>query len=584
MLQYNTKVDKYSAFKLIKRLIKEHINKYRGQLYVAIFFMIIVASCSPAIIKLTEIVIDKVFINHERQMIILLPIMTLSLFSLKGIAEYFQNYLIKLIGQKMLNDLQMRMYEHLLKADLAFIQTQSSGRLISRFTNDIGLMRGAISNLLVGFAKHLLQVILLICLMFSKEPVLSAIVFIAFPLAIYPVQRLGKIMRRTSNQIQDELGNYTNRLDETFQSIKIIKSFIGENIEVSRAKTITRNILHHYKKAIKLDSLTSPLMEILCGTAIAGIIWYGGNAVIQGKTTPGALIAFMMSFSQAYRPFKSLVSLNLNLQDVLAATKRVFIILDMNPSIDDSPNSKKIELIDPEIVFRSVSLNFGEKIALKPINLVVQRGKVTALVGRSGSGKTSIANLINRFYNSTDGQILINDHNIKDIQINSLRGQISLVTQDTILFDSTIAQNIAYGNTSATQEDIIVAAKSADAHKFIMALPQGYDTTIGIAGATLSGGQRQRISIARAFLKAAPILILDEATSSLDSKSENSIIKALQLLCVGKTTLIITHRLSSIIKADHIIVVKDGYLVEQGNHDQLVQNKQEYHKLYSKKT
>jgi subfamily B ATP-binding cassette protein MsbA len=544
--------------------------------------MIISAICSANIVKFVQPIIDKIFLTHDTHMLLFMPFMITLMFFIKGIAEYYQNYLVKYVGQCILTDLQMEMYEHLLSADVAFIQSQSSGRIISRFTNDITMMRGAVSNLLVGCAKHFFTVVLLIIVMFRLEPAISSVTFLVFPLAIYPVQRLGRKIRRISASSQEELGNYTSRLDETFNSIKIVKSFIGEKIESNRALLIATNILSFYKKTSKLDALISPIMETLSGIAIGGIIWYGGSLVIEGKSTPGALFALLTAFAAAYRPFKSLVSLNVNLQEGMAAAKRVFNILDTEPVIKDHKDAKIVNFTSANIVFKEVGLRFESKIAIKFIDLKLKPNKIIAFVGRSGSGKTSIGNLLVRFYDPTEGEILVNGTNIKDIKITCLREQISLVAQETHLFDASVASNIAYGSINATKEQIIEAAKCADADEFITHLPAGYDTVIGAQGLTLSGGQRQRLSIARAFLKNSPILIWDEATSSLDQNSERKIIESLKKLRRGKTTLIITHRLSSIIDADEIIVLKSGRVCEQGTHNRLLENKSEYHKLYNK--
>ncbi len=571
-----------SKDKVLKRLLVEHVKPHVKQISVAVFFMIIVAACSASIVGLVKPAIDEIFLTHDRDMLMILPLIMIGIHSLKGVAEYFQNYLIKSIGQKILTKLQMQMYSHLLHADLALIQSQSSGRLISRFTNDISLMRGAVSNLLVGCAKHFLSVIFLISIMFKLEPILSLIVFVFFPIAIFPVQKLGRKMRSIADKAQEELGHFTSKLDETFQSIRIVKSFQGEEIETKRANIIALNILNFYKKTARFDALISPIMEILSGLAISFIIWYGGVLVIEGKTTPGALFAFITAFVSAYRPFKSLVSLNVNLQEGLAAASRVFSILDTTPTVKNSINAENIIVDKPEICFTNIKLKFGQKVALKSINLKLLSGASTALVGRSGSGKTSLGNLLVRFYDPSDGTLSINGHEIKNISLQSLRSQIALVSQDTILFDATVIQNIAYGNDNYSEEQIIEAAKAADAHEFILNLPRGYNTVLGSQGFTLSGGQRQRLSIARAFLKNAPILILDEATSSLDPNSELAILNALKKLRQGKTTLIITHRLSSIIDADQIVVLKSGEIVEQGTHEQLLQNKNEYFKLYNR--
>ena len=573
---------KLESKQIIKRLIIDHVAPYKKRVFLAIFFMVIVALCSAAIVRLVKPAIDEVFIAHDREMLMLIPLIMLAVYSLKGVAEYFQSYLIKYVGQQILTNMQMRMYEHLLFADFLFIQSQSAGRLISRFTNDIVLMRGAVSNMLVGCAKYFLTVIFLIVIMFSLDPYLSAIIFLAFPLAIIPIQRLGRRMRHVTGEAQEELSNFTAGLDETFYSAKVIKSFCTEKIESDKAKKITAKILEFYRKAAQFDSLTSPIMEILSGVAIACVLWYGGHSVIEGTMTTGALFAFITAFVSAYRPFKSLVSLNVNLQEGLAAANRVFNILDLKPEIRDGKNPLTPDFKKPKIEFKDVAVKFGEKSAIHSYNLKVEAGKTFAFVGRSGSGKTTIANILVRFFDPVEGAILINDVDIKKIALQHLRSNISMVTQDIVLFDSSVADNITYGFPSASREDVIKAAKAADAHEFIQALPDGYDTAVGHSGSTLSGGQRQRLSIARAFLKNAPILLLDEATSALDPNSEQSIINSISNLRKGRTTLIITHRLSSITNADQIVVMKQGSIVEQGTHKELLKMEKEYSKLYNK--
>lgn len=545
--------------------------------------MVIVAICSASIVRLVQPAIDRVFLTHDRHMLVVIPLLMLIIYSIKGVAEYFQSYLIKFVGQQVLTNLQMLMYEHLLQADFLFIQSQSSGRLISRFTNDIMLMRGAVSDLLVGCAKHLLSVVFLIGIMFSLDPFLALFIFLAFPLAIYPIQRLGRKMRSVTTSAQEELGDFTARLDETFSSIKVMKSFCTEKIEADRARKITSNILDFYKRAAKFDSLTSPIMEILSGFAIACVLWYGGFAVIQGKMTTGALFAFITAFVSAYRPFKSLVSLNVNLQEGITAANRVFNILDFKPTILDKDNASSQVFIAPCIEFKNVEMKFPNgKIALKSLDLKIHPGKTYAFVGSSGSGKTTVANLVIRMFDPSFGKIVIDNYDIKEITLKSLRSQISLVSQETVLFDTSVLENIAYGTVGVSRDLVIRAAKAADADEFILALPQGYDTMVGSNGTTLSGGQRQRLSIARAFLKDAPILVLDEATSALDPNSERSIIDSLARLRLGRTTMIITHRLASIKDADQIVVMKNGKIIEQGSHSDLLNLQKEYYKLYNK--
>jgi subfamily B ATP-binding cassette protein MsbA len=574
---------KLKASHIIMRLVREHVMPYKGKFMVAVAFMIVSALCASTVVWLVQPTIDQVFISHDHTMLVTMPLAIFIVYSIKGIAEYFQSYIIKYVGQEILTNLQMRMYEHLLFSDYAFLQAQSSGRLISRFTNDITLMRGAVSNLLVGCAKHFLSIIFLVIVMFKLEPLLSAFVFLAFPFAVYPIQKLGRKMRSVTDSAQEELGNFTSRLDEVFFSVKIIKSFCTEHQEAENARKITSRILSFYKKSAKFDSLSSPVMEVLTGIAVACVLWYGGYSVMQGTMTTGALFAFITAFISAYRPFKSLVAFNVNLQEGVAAANRVFNVLDLPPTICDIKKPLKPKWERPNIEFKDVELSFGaNKFAIKSLDLEVKSGKTYALVGRSGSGKTSAINLLIRLFDPTKGSIYINGDDIRKISLQSLRGQIAMVSQDTMLFDGTIAENIAYGSVSVSKQKIIEAAKAADAHDFITELPDGYNSKIGVFGSSLSGGQKQRLSIARAFLKDAPILLLDEATSALDSRSEQSVISALENLRKNRTTIVVTHRLSSITDADQIVVMKQGKVVEQGSHQELLKMKKEYHKLYNK--
>jgi subfamily B ATP-binding cassette protein MsbA len=574
----------YSGASVIRRLVHEYVKPYSSRVLCAVFFMVVVAACSATVVHLVKPAIDQIFITKDPNMLIFLPSIMAGVYCIKGVAEYYQNYLVKSTGQIILTDLQMQMYKHLLELDVGMIQSQSSGRLISRFTNDISLMRGAVSELLVGCAKHLLSVIFLICIMFRLEPILSSIVFIAFPIAIYPIQKLGKKIRKVSGKAQEELGNYTAKLDETFHAIKVVKSFQGEEVEAKRASKIASNILEFYKNTAKSDAMVAPIMEILSGCAIGGIVWYGGLLVLRGETTPGALFAFITAFVSAYRPFKSLVSLNVNLQEGIAAARRVFNILDTKPKIANAENAIDISFDGADIAFENVLLEFDGKSALNFINLNIQNGKTTAIVGRSGSGKTSIGNLLVRFYDPNEGKILLNGIDLNNIKIECLRSNIALVTQDTVLFDTTVAQNIGYGIEEEKINDhitkIIECAKIANADEFIQKLPDRYMTKIGTHGFSLSGGQRQRLSIARAFFKNSQVLIFDEATSALDSNSEKLVLNSLLQLRKSKTNIIITHRLCGIACADRIIVLLDGKLKEQGSHQELMAQKGEYYNLY----
>lgn len=573
-------IDESSSY-ILKRLFKNHVKPYLGKLITAVFFMVIVAASNAVIVNLVQPTINDVLIDRNKTMLIILPLAMLIVSAIKGGAEYVQSYIIKVVGQRIVTDLQILLYGHLLQSDLSLIESHSSGRLISRFSNDISLMRGAVSNLLVGAAKHFLSIVFLIGVMISLEPMMFFICFGAFPLAIYPIQILGKKMRKVASQAQEELGNYTAKLDETFHSIKIVKSYIAEQKEVESAKKTTETIFGFYKKAAKLDALSSPIMEILSGIAVASIVWYGGYLIMNDKTTPGALFAFITAFISAYRPYKSLVQLNVHLQEGIAAAKRLFQILDTSPQVINLPNAKDIKFIKSAITFENISLDFKSKSALHDISFTIKPHTTVALVGKSGSGKTTISNLLVRFYDPSSGTIKIDGHDLRELTIESLRSQIALVTQDTMLFDASIADNIAYGVPNAKRSDIIKAAQKAHADEFIDLLENGYDTIIGYQGSTLSGGQKQRIAIARAFLKDAPILILDEATSALDVHAERVIDEALRELSKNRTTIIITHKLKSISNVDNIIVLKKGMIVESGNHKELISKKGEYSYLLS---
>ncbi|MDX2049733.1 MAG: ABC transporter ATP-binding protein [Rickettsiaceae bacterium] len=575
-------MDKYTSTYVFKRLVLNYIYPHRYKIFVAIFFMILVALSYTAIVKLVAPAIDKVLISQDKDMMVLLPLAILGLSIFKGGADFYQYYIIKSVGQRILCDMQIILYEHLLKSDIAFITSQSSARLISRFTNDIALMRNAVSHLLVGFAKHLLTVSFLIILMFNLQPSLTCLIFIVFPLAIYPIQQNGRRMRALSNEAQNEMGNYTVKLDEAFSSIKIVKSYMAENFESDRAKNIVEQIYKIYKKTMKYDALTGPIMETLSGIAIATIIIYGGYMVSSGNATPGTIFAFVTAFVSAYRPFKSLVSLNLNFQETITSATRVFKVLDQEPLIENKNTGIDIDFSNSDIEFRNVSLNFGSKKVLHDINLKIAANSKIAIVGRSGEGKTSIANLLLRFYEASSGDIYINNIKIQDINLKSLRSQTSIVTQDTYLFEGTIASNISYSSAIYSMEEIIDAAKAASAHDFIMSLKDGYDTVIDHTGSILSGGQKQRIAIARAFLKNAPILILDEATSGLDPETEKQVKDSIYNLCKNRTTIIITHRLHTIENTDHIYVIKNGKIVENGTHKSLINGNGEYESLTKK--
>tara|TARA_Y100000994_G_scaffold73637_1_gene60443 strand:+ start:1309 stop:2994 length:1686 start_codon:yes stop_codon:yes gene_type:complete len=543
--------------------------------------MSIAAGATAALAYLMEPVLDEVFINQDQSMLILVPVAVIVVTLIKGLATFAQGILMAYVGQRIIANLQSLIFSHLLRFDLAFFQNTASGNLISRLTNDVNLMRNAVSNALTGMVKDSLTLLFLVAVMFEKDWRLAVIAFVVFPLAVFPIIRIGKRTRKISTSALAELGHFTARLNEVFQGARHVKAYNMEVYETTRTNQLIEKVFKLIYKALRIRAAATPIMETLGGIFIAIIILYGGWQVIDNMLTPGEFFAFITAMLLAYQPLKALANLNTNLQEGLAATQRVFNILDTEPSIVDSPNASRLKVLNGTVNFSNISFSYSnKKIALSNISLDIPAGKTVALVGPSGGGKSTLLNMIPRFYDSDNGTITIDNTNIKDVTVASLRESIGLVSQETILFDDTILANIAYGQLGADNKDIINAAKAAGAHDFIMSMPNTYDTVIGEQGTKLSGGQRQRICIARAMLKDAPILLLDEATSALDSESERQVQNALAKLMKGRTTLIIAHRLSTIQDADKIYVIENGKVSEHGTHEYLLNNNGPYAKLH----
>lgn len=568
---------------LLKRLFKSFISPYFLKLGFAVIAMVVVALSNAAHVWLVKPALDKIFFDLDKQMLVIIPVAITIVAITKAIGTYFQNFYMKFIGQRIITDIQAKLYSHLVYSDLTYLQQFSTGKIISRFSNDIMTMRTAFSNVLTGIAKELLTVLFLVILMFTLNWHLAVLIFIVFPLAIYPIIRMGKRMRKISLSTQENLGHYTSQLDETFKAIKEVKSYHAEKYEIAKSNQILTNIFSLYVQAIRTESLASPIIEIISGMAIAGVIWYAGNEVISGSTSPGSFIAFIGAFVAAYRPLKSLAELNNNLQEGLAAGKRLFEVLDKNPQIIDKKNAKELKVKIGEINFNHVNFGYKKHSVFEDLSFKIAPGKVTAFVGSSGSGKTTIANLLLRFYEVESGEITIDKQNIQDVSIASLRNQITMVSQDILLFDDTVAANIAYGKAKTDIRTVEKAAKLAAADVFINQLPEKYETIIGQSGFKLSGGQKQRLSIARAILKASPIIIFDEATSALDNISESIIQENIfKLKEEGRSIIIIAHRLSTIINSDIIYVLDKGKIIASGTHNSLLKTSDYYQELYSK--
>ena len=571
------------TFTLLKRLITSFIKPYFNKVLLAVIAMVTVAICNAFHVWLVKPALDKIFYSLDKKMLMIIPIAMVAVGVIKAVATFFQNFFLKYVGQKIITDIQSKLYSHLIKSDLPYLHQFSTGKIISRFSNDIITMRASMSNVLTGIAKEFLTVVFLVLVMFNLNWHLAILVFIIFPLAIYPVIRMGRKMRKISLSTQESLGQYTTQLDETFKAIKEIKSYHAEEYEIKKSNNILNNIFSLYVQAIKTESVSSPIIEIISAMAIAGVIWYAGNEVILGSTSPGSFIAFIGAFVAAYRPLKNLAELNNNLQEGLAASKRLFDVFDANPKIINLAEAKKLVIDQAEINFEHVYFNYGEKELFKDLSFKILPGQVVAFVGSSGSGKTTIANLMLRFYEILAGAISIDKQNIKEVTLESLRENITLVSQDILLFDDTVASNIGYGNLSASREAIVEAAKLAAADEFITKLPQGYDTVIGQNGFKLSGGQKQRLSIARAILKNSSIIIFDEATSALDTISEGLVQESIYAMKrKGRAIVIIAHRLSTIIDSDLIYVLEKGEIVASGNHKELMNSSKYYQELYAK--
>jgi len=542
--------------------------------------MLVVGVTTSALAFLVKPALDEIFLKRNADMLKLIPLAVIGIYLVKGTCNYFQTVLMNFIGQRIVADLRAELYRKIQLQSLAFFTKNPTGVLMSRITNDVGFIQGAVSEAVTALLKDSFTLLCLVIVIFYRDWQLAIVAMFVFPLAVYPIAKFGQKMRQIATRAQVTLGSLTSLLQETISGTRIVKAFGMEAHENKRFSVENERLFRLSLKSISINAVSSPLMEFLGGLGISAIIFYGGYQVIHGQSTPGTFFSFLTALIMLYEPVKRLTNVNNTIQQGIAGAERVFSIMDLVPDIRNRPDAVSLPRISREIEIRNVTFRYEEAPVLKNINLRILTGEAVAFVGMSGGGKTTLVNLIPRFYDVTTGMILIDGQDIRNVTVESLRGQIAIVTQQTILFNDTVRSNIAYGDISKTENQIVEAAKAAHAHDFILRLPKGYETVIGEQGTKLSGGERQRISIARALLKNAPILILDEATSSLDSEAEIEVQDALENLMKGRTTLVIAHRLSTIRNADRIIVLVNGEIREEGTHETLLSRHGEYSRLY----
>jgi len=540
----------------------------------------VVAAMTASSAYLVKPAVEKIFEQKDTQMLMLIPLLVVAVFLTKGIAAYGSSYLLNHIGQTVIMRLRNRLYDHIQDLPLAFFQREKTGDLMSRITNDVAVISSMFTSAITGSIRDFFTIIGLLSVTFYLIPKLAIYAFVVLPVAAFPIFHFGRKIRRVRLGAQEAMADMSAFLHETLLGTKIVKAFSMEDHEKRRFAGKSRAIFRLEMKEARVRAMSSPIMELLGGVGIAFIIWYGGKDVIAGTYSFGTFMSFLTAVGFLYQPLKKLSKLNNSIQRGLAATDRIFDILERKSDIIEASSPVQIVPGPHCIVFNKVSFKYDTTMVLKDINLTVESGEIVALVGMSGGGKTSLVNLIPRFYDITEGAVLIDDVDIRNISIAALRRQIAIVTQEPILFNDSVHNNIVYGCQDASEQQIIQAAKDAYAYDFITSFPDGFNTSIGELGGRLSGGQKQRICIARAILKNAPILILDEATSSLDSESETLVQKALGNLMQGRTTFIIAHRLSTIGYAHRILVIADGRIVEKGVHEQLLDRRGEYYKLY----
>jgi len=566
---------------IYKRLIR-YLKSYWKRLVLAMICMWGVGGMTGASALLVKNVLDDVFINKDEKMLMLIPLAIIVIYIFKGIFYFFQSYLMFFVGQSVVKDIRDELYSHIQRQSMSFFAKNPTGTLMSRITYDVNMISSAVSDAFSSLLRDSFTIVVLLGVVIYRDWELALIALVVYPFALYPITTFGRKMRKVGTKSQLAMGYITSFLHETIAGARIVKAFGMEEYESDRFAEANNNFLKITMKSRKVRALTMPIMEFLGAIAVSAIIWYGGFKVMDGKMTTGDFFSFLTALMLLYQPVKKLSTVNNVVQEALAAAERIFALLDQKPDIMDSPHAKELSGFKGNVSFSNLYFRYDDENVIDGFNLHVKKGEKIAFVGSSGAGKTTLVNLIPRFYDATGGAILIDGEDIRNLKISSLRNLIAIVSQETILFNDTVRNNIAYGKKETSHEDIVRAATAAFAHDFIMELPEGYETEIGEQGVRLSGGQRQRLSIARALLKNAPILILDEATSALDTESEQLVQQALDNLMKDRTSFVIAHRLSTVVTADRIVVLDKGKLAEEGKHENLLKKGGLYAKLWER--
>ena len=569
---------------ILKRLYKDYTKKFLKLIIYASIFSVVVAGSTSAIAWLLDPAIEKIFLEKDQSLLLIIPFFIILAFSAKGISLYAARVLMIQVGEEVKKKLQFDMLKSLINADTQFIDRKHSGKFISNLTYDVQHITNLLSTAILNLVKDSLTLIGLLVVMFVQNWKLALISLIMIPLASFASRTLGKRMRKAATQAQEKSGFFTTYLVELFKNHKLAKIFQKEKFEINRADFHLIGLMEKNKKITTLLVRMTPIMEVLTGIMIAILIYYSGRLIVRDEIQVNNFFSFLAAMMLAYQPVRSLSTLNMVIQQGISAAARILPIVDTVNTIQNVENAKALEVSKGSINFKNIFFSYetSEEEVLKGVNLEFEGGKMTALVGHSGSGKSTILNLIPRFYQASKGEITIDNQPINSVTLESLRDKISLVSQETTLFDDTILNNIKYANENATSDEIYEVAKLSNAHEFINKLPNKYDTLIGENGLRLSGGEKQRISIARAMIKKSPIILLDEATSSLDSETEAKIQEALNTLTRNKTTIVIAHRLSTVLNSNNIYLVDSGKIMDNGKHEDLLAKSKLYKNFYEK--